>query len=195
MAKKIIDTEIQAYYDGKLKAWITTSDEQVLADAKEYADYTVSTHNTSSTAHNDIRLLIKGLTTRLDVLADSDDETLDQLSEIVTYIKSNKSLIESITTSKVSVADIIDNLTTSVSNKPLSAKQGVVLKGLIDAIVVPTKVSELENDAGYLTQHQDLSDYAKITDIPVTVVNGVITFSNGLTITCDETTGEVTFVC
>ena len=32
--------------------------------------------------------------------------------------------------------------------------------------VVPTKVSELENDAGYLTQHQDLSDYAKKSELP-----------------------------
>ena len=31
---------------------------------------------------------------------------------------------------------------------------------------VPTKVSEFENDAGYLTEHQDLSDYAKKSDIP-----------------------------
>lgn len=37
MAKKIIDTTIHAYYDTKLKAWITTKDEQVLADSKEYA--------------------------------------------------------------------------------------------------------------------------------------------------------------
>ena len=31
---------------------------------------------------------------------------------------------------------------------------------------IPTKVSELENDSGYLTEHQDLSAYAKTTDIP-----------------------------
>ena len=34
--------------------------------------------------------LITGLTTRLNTLADSDDTTLDQMSEIVEYIKSNK---------------------------------------------------------------------------------------------------------
>ena len=50
------------------------------------------------------------------------------------YIKSNKSLIDAITTSKMNVSDIIDNLTTNVSNKPLSAAQGVALKALIDAI-------------------------------------------------------------
>ena len=111
----------------------------------------INTHNTSDASHNDIRLLIDGLTSRLNALADSDDTTLDQMSEIVTYIKSNNSLIESVTTNKVNVSDIIDNLTTNVANKPLSAAQGVALKALIDAITVPTKTSQLTNDSGYLT--------------------------------------------
>lgn len=113
---------------------------EVGADASGTAEGKVSAHNTSDMAHNDIRLLIDGLTTRLNALADSDDTTLDQMSEVVAYIKSNKSLIDAITTSKVSVSDIIDNLTTNVSNKPLSAAQGVKLKELIDAIVVPEKL-------------------------------------------------------
>ena len=94
----------------------------------------VAAHNTGTDTHSDIRLLIQGLTDRLNALADSDDTTLDQLSEVVAYIKSNRTLIEAITTSKVSVADIVDNLTTNVSNKPLSAAQGVVIKTLIDAL-------------------------------------------------------------
>ena len=94
----------------------------------------VAAHNTGTDTHSDIRLLIQGLTDRLNALADSDDTTLDQLSEVVVYIKSNRSLIEAITTSKVSVADIVDNLTTNASNKPLSAAQGVVIKTLIDAL-------------------------------------------------------------
>ena len=94
----------------------------------------INTHNTATDSHNDIRLLIDGLTTRLNTLADSDDTTFDQMSEVVAYIKSNKSLIDSITTSKVNVADIIDNLTTNVANKPLSAAQGVALKALIDGL-------------------------------------------------------------
>lgn len=93
----------------------------------------INTHNTNTSAHSDIRDLITGLTNRLNALADSDDTTLDQMSEIVDYIKSNKALIDSITTSKVNVSDIINNLTTNVSNKPLSAAQGVALKALVDA--------------------------------------------------------------
>ena len=106
------------------------------------------------TEHQDISGIedaIAGLTTKLNALADSDDTTLDQLSEIVAYIKNNKSLIDGITTGKVSVDDIVDNLTSTAVNKPLSAKQGKVLKDMIDSIVVPTKVSELTNDAEYIT--------------------------------------------
>ena len=112
-------------------------------------------HNTNSSAHDDIRGLIRGLTTRLNSVANSNDKTLDQLSEIVAYIKNNKALIDGITTSKVNVSDIIDNLTTNVTNKPLSAAQGIALKALIDAITVPTKVSELTNDSGYLTSYTE----------------------------------------
>ena len=141
---------------GQKTAWdakATTSyvDQKIAAIPTPDVSGQINTHNTNASAHNDIRELITGLTTRLNTLADSDDTTLDQLSEIVAYIKNNKSLIDGITTSKVNVADIIDNLTTNVSNKPLSAAQGVALKALIDAITVPTKVSELTNDSGYLT--------------------------------------------
>lgn len=107
---------------------------EVGADAEGTAETMVSGHNTNTDAHNDIRLLIEELTTRLNTLADSDDTTLDQLSELVAYIKDNRELIEGVTTDKVNVSDIIDNLTTNVPDKPLSAAQGVVLKGLIDAL-------------------------------------------------------------
>ena len=126
--------------------WMPTASE-VGADESGTALEKVSKHNVSEESHSDIRLLINNLTTRLNTIANSEDVDLDQLGELVAYIKSNRSLIEEITTNKVSVADIIDNLTTSVINKPLSAKQGVVLKGLIDAIVVPTLLSQLTGDA------------------------------------------------
>lgn len=108
--------------------------QQVGADPAGTAASAVSQHNTDATSHNDLRLALKGLTDRINAALDSDDTTLDQMSEVVAYIKSNKSMIDAITTSKVSVADIVNNLTTNVSNKPLSAAQGVVIKTLIDAL-------------------------------------------------------------
>lgn len=110
---------------------------QMAQQANQKAQETSETlieHTTSEEAHNDIRLLIQTLTNRLNAIADSEDIELDQLSEIVAYIKSNKSLIDSITTSKVNVADIIDNLTTNVSDRPLSASQGVYLYNLINQV-------------------------------------------------------------
>ena len=56
---------------------------------------------------------------------------------------------------------------------------------------VPTRVSELENDAGYLTQHQDLSNYVQNTDyatkntagvIKIDGNNGIVTLNNTLAI-------------
>lgn len=109
----------------------------------------VSNHNTSTAAHSDIRELISGLTTRLNTLADSDDTTLDQLSEIVSYIKSNRTLIENVTTNKVNVSDITDNLTSTAANKPLSANQGKVLSDLVSTLTaaVDTKVDGVKGNA------------------------------------------------
>lgn len=125
----------------------------------------ISEHNTDTEAHNDLRLVVATLTQKVNDLLDSDDTTLDQMSEIVAYIKDNRGLIESVTTTKVNVADIIDNLTTNVADKPLSAAQGVRLKALIDAIQIPTKISVFENDKNYLTEHQSLDAYSKTTDM------------------------------
>ena len=136
MVTEETDPTVPAWAKEPTKPSYTAS--EVGADPSGTAAAQVAAHNTGTDAHSDIRLLIQGLTDRLNALADSDDTTLDQLSEVVAYIKSNKSLIDAITTNKVSVADIVDNLTTNVTNKPLSAAQGVALKALIDAIVVPT---------------------------------------------------------
>lgn len=140
------------------------------ADKSGTASTAISAHNTNTSAHNDLRLLIEGLSTRLNALANSTDNDLDQMAEVVAYIKANKQLIDSITTSKVSVADIVDNLSTNAANKPLSAAQGVALKALIDAITVPTKVSQLMNDAKYLTSSTEtdptVSAWAKASSKP-----------------------------
>ena len=123
---------------------------QIGADTKGTAATAVSQHNTSTDAHNDLRMELKAINDRLTAFFDSDNQTLDELSEIVAYITSNKSLIDSITTSKVNVADIINNLTTNVSSKPLSAAQGVVLKGLVDAL--SNSLSNYQPKGNYLTE-------------------------------------------
>ena len=108
--------------------------QQVGADPVGTAASAVSQHNTDATSHNDLRLALQGMSDRINVVLDSDDTTLDQMSEVVAYIKSNKTIIDAITTSKVSVADIVNDLVTNAADKPLSAAQGVVVKTLIDAL-------------------------------------------------------------
>lgn len=106
--------------------------QQVGADPSGTAESAVSQHNVDTAAHNDLRLALQGLSDRINAALDSDDTTLDQMSEVVAYIKSNKTLIDAITTSKVSVADIVNDLVTNAADKPLSSAQGVALKKLID---------------------------------------------------------------
>ena len=51
----------------------------------------------------------------------------------------------------------------ALSDTSINPVQNKVVKAAIDSVAasVPTKVSDLPNDAGYLTQHQALADYAK----------------------------------
>lgn len=135
-------TVLDGITSAKVSAWDSAE-----ANAKSYTDTKtdgmatttvvenkVSTHNTSDAAHSDIRGLISALSTKVNNFLDVDDTTTDQLSEVLTLINNNKGTLESLTSSKVNVSDIIDNLTTSDATKVLSAKQGVALKALIDAL-------------------------------------------------------------
>jgi len=143
----------------------------------------INTHNLATDAHNDIRLLVDGLTTRLNTLADCDDATLDQMSEVVEYIKSNQSLIEGITTKKVNVADIVDNLTTNASNKPLSASQGVVLKGLIDELT--SNLSNYQPKGDYLTAVP--TGYATEEFVTAKIAEAELSSGSGSSISVDTT--------
>ena len=153
------------------------------------ADYDKSTavnkkigdHNVSTTSHEDLRLELQRLADRLNAALNSDDTSLDDLKEIVAYIKANKTLLDGFTSSKVNVTDIVDNLVTNKSNFPLSAAQGVVLKLLIDSLedVVEGKVTADQAAAqikaalaDYLTKekiaelYQPKGNYLTSSDIP-----------------------------
>ena len=163
--------------DSALESAKAYADQQIAAIPTPDVSGQINTHNVATDAHNDIRLFIQDLTARVNALADSDDDTLDQMSEIVAYIKANRELVEQVTTAKVNVSDIIDNLSTNVSDRPLSAAQGVALKALIDAIKIPTNVSAFANDAGYATTNAP-------TDVPLTeTVTAKFKTSNGGSIT------------
>ena len=127
------------------------------AESKGTAASAVSVHNTSDSAHSDIRALITALQNTVSAFLDVDDSTKDQLSEVLALIEDNKDLIEGITTSKVSVSDIVNNLTTNSSGKVLSAAQGVAIKALIDALQTEVDkkalASDLKSHTGDTTVH------------------------------------------
>lgn len=75
-------------------------------------DSDVSAHNSSTSAHSDIRELISDVDSRVDTV----DSTVSTLN-----------------TSKVNKSDIVNNLTTDDSTKPLSAAMGMELKNSIDS--------------------------------------------------------------
>lgn len=128
------------YTDTKIKNMVGTSN----------VSTQISSHNTSTSSHSDIRELISDLSTMVANFLDVDDETTDQLSEVITLINNNKGSLESLTTSKINVSDIIDNLTTNSTSKVLSAKQGVVLKSLIDILqtAVDSKIESVSLTSG-----------------------------------------------
>lgn len=129
-------------------------------------DNKISTHNTSTTAHNDIRVLIAHLTTKLNNFLDVDDTTTDQLSEVLALIENNRGTLESLTTNKINVSDIIDNLTTNNSSKVLSAAQGVAIKNLIDALqtAVNGKQSAVTGGASTITSSNLTSNRALVSN-------------------------------
>lgn len=131
--------ELKEYADGKVSG---------LASITE-VESKISTHNTSDVAHSDIRNLVSELSTKVNKFLNVDDATKDELSEVLELIENNKGTLESLTSSKVNVSDIVDNLTTSSADKVLSAKQGVALKALIDALqsVVDGKADEVHSHA------------------------------------------------
>lgn len=71
--------------------------------------------------------LLKDAIDAINAILASDDDALDEIREIVAYIKSNRSLIDDITTAKISYTDIVDGLNSQLATKPLSANQGYVL--------------------------------------------------------------------
>lgn len=76
--------------------------------------------------------------------ADDPVGTMDKLAELVAQIQANATSIEAITSGKVAVSDIVNDLTTGGTDKVLSAEQGKTLKGLIDAIHVFANESVLD---------------------------------------------------
>lgn len=113
---------------------LSSSQEKALENAiNDVKNDTANTY-TTKVEYNTHKIEFEDFVKNVNALLSSDDTTLDTLQEIVNYIKNNKDLLDGITVNKVNYSDIVDNLETALTNKVLSANQGVVLKQLIDEL-------------------------------------------------------------
>ena len=149
-ASEVLDSA-KAYIDGAISDLVSDSD----------VDSKIESHNDASDAHNDIRNLIQHLSNSVNSLLD--DDTKGKLEDIIALIDENKGTLESLTSGKINVADIVDNLTTGGSNKVLSAAQGVVIQELIDTLQNELdnhthSISDVDNLESTLTNLQSTLD-------------------------------------
>lgn len=181
----------------------TPSYSDVGAEEEGTAGKAVIAHNISTDAHSDIRDSLQTVINTITDILDSDDVNLNELHEIVAYIKNNKDLIDQITVNKVSVSDIVNNLTSNATNKPLSAYQGAILNGLIDGLASgkldASKLTEAINTA--LAQAKASGEFDGAPGAPgangvgitkAEVVNGklIITYSTGSSIDAGKVKGD-----
>lgn len=135
----------------------------------------LSTHNQNTSAHSDIRTLITNLSTRLNTLADSDDTTLDQLSEIVAYIKNNKGLIEGVTTNK---QDKITGAATTLVSSDLTKNRALIANGSGKVAISSVTSTELEYLGGVTSKIQDQLNSKASTAVASTTASGLMSSSD-----------------
>lgn len=111
--------------------------------------------NWSVNRHTDINTSISGLSTQitaLQTLTSSNDLDLDTVQEVVDFIKTTRTSLDTI---------LVNDLTTGGIAKALTAEQGKVLKGLIDdantaASALTVRVATLESKVATLESEQSL---------------------------------------
>jgi len=85
------------------------------------------------------------------------DVGLDQVDNTTDLAKPVSSAQQTALNAKVDIASIVDGLTSAASNQPLSANQGLVLKGHIDNIN-----TILQSDTGTLDSLQEIVNYIQL---------------------------------
>lgn len=153
---------------GIADAYTKNEVDAIKRDVETSANTVVSNHNVSNNAHSDIRNLISELAARLNALANSDDTTLDQMAEVVAYIKSNRGLIEGITTAKAN-KDYVDEELAKKANAASLAK--VATSGsyadLSNKPTIPTTLPANGGNADTVNEHTveaDVPANAEFTD-------------------------------
>lgn len=88
---------------------------------------------------------------------------LTEHQDLSEYAK--KAALDELATAE-SVEELANTLENTNNQLDRVTRATEALQEAVGTLEIPTKVSELENDAGYLTEHQDLSEYAKKSELP-----------------------------
>lgn len=82
------------------------------------------------------------------IYSGSANTSIDRLAEVFAFLTGHDDdeTLDAILATKVSIADLVDNLTSELANRALTAKQGKVLKDLIDALTTTVGTKANSND-------------------------------------------------
>lgn len=123
----------------------------------------ISTHNSSNTAHNDIRSSINGLEEELDDKSDiNHTHTKSEITDFPTLHTVATSGSYNDLTNKPTIPNVSEFITQSAittHNTDNTAHNDIrtILNSKADSSTIPTKTSDLTNDSNFLTSHQDIS--------------------------------------
>lgn len=125
------------YYDTKLKAWVVAQDEQVLADAKAYADSLADNYDPAGTAQTKVDELANGqVKTNTETIAALQEDVGDvdnlQTTNKTVVAAINETLTAIGTGGTASVVTVTTDTTTDGYLKSYTIKQGENTVGVID---------------------------------------------------------------
>ena len=146
---------------------VAVETEKAEQNANDFAGTLVASHNTAIDAHADIRAIISEVLRRLNAIADSDDVTLDQFSEIISYIKDNREIIEVIMQNKANADDVYTRETVDA-----------LLDGKVGEDELKSELEGYVKDTDYATR--DKAGVVKVSNAPVTDYSGLYMDENGL---------------
>ena len=102
---------------------------EVGAEAKGVAASRVNAHNNSDTAHADIRNSIANIMSMFNTYA-----TTAQLNSVTQTVQVYASAVQTLRQDAVLHTEVVDDMYTNNSHMPLSAKQGMLLRTMYDAL-------------------------------------------------------------
>ena len=102
---------------------------EVGAETKGVAASRVNAHNNSDTAHADIRNLIANIMGMFNTYA-----TTTQLNSVMQTVQGYASAVQTLRQDAVLHTEVVDDMYTNNSRMPLSAKQGMLLRTMYDAL-------------------------------------------------------------